>query len=279
MRQIFRQPVAASGELTFITDFAQLRCLVMDSRRKTASFQDLRRIPPKALSLIMNYGWQVKNMFKSDGRPLGEKEIDGRQLKGFQVSWCGQLWDVWLDAETGNPHLIETWDPRGFSTVMSSFVFDREFDDSLFSLSPPKEYTVRKKAKVIRPPRKPVESDMINGLRFLARHNDNTFPHQPGLTPEIVKTLKKKAESQKGRSKAKTAPSDSPESFDRMRQFLYFYNIDWHYTGKGVKLGDADAAIFWFRPKDSKTCRVIYGDLSIKDAAEKDLPKEMPQAK
>ncbi len=48
---------------------------------------------------------------------------------------------------------------------------------------------------------------------------------------------------------------------------------DWHYLGKDVKFGDADKAMFWYRPKDSPTYRVIYGDLSVKDVAPENLPK------
>ncbi len=48
---------------------------------------------------------------------------------------------------------------------------------------------------------------------------------------------------------------------------------EWHYAGAGVKLGDAATAIFWYQPQGSDTYRVIYGDLSVKDVAEADLPK------
>ena len=39
---------------------------------------------------------------------------------------------------------------------------------------------------------------------------------------------------------------------------------DWHYAGKGVTMGEADTAIFWYRPKDSISYRVIYGDMAEK---------------
>ena len=48
---------------------------------------------------------------------------------------------------------------------------------------------------------------------------------------------------------------------------------EWHYAGKGVKLGDADKAIFWYRPEGSGTYRVIYGDLKAADVAPENLPK------
>lgn len=43
-------------------------------------------------------------------------------------------------------------------------------------------------------------------------------------------------------------------------------NADAHYVGKGVSFGAADTPIFWYRPKDAKTYRVIYADLSVRDA-------------
>jgi len=41
---------------------------------------------------------------------------------------------------------------------------------------------------------------------------------------------------------------------------------DAHYAGKGIKLDAADMPIFWYRPKDAKTYRVVYADLTVRDA-------------
>ena len=50
---------------------------------------------------------------------------------------------------------------------------------------------------------------------------------------------------------------------------------DAHYAGKGVSLGAADKPIFWYRPKDSKKYRVIYADLSVREA---DTAPNVPDA-
>ena len=50
---------------------------------------------------------------------------------------------------------------------------------------------------------------------------------------------------------------------------------DAHYAGKGVSLGAADKPIFWYRPKDAKKYRVIYADLSVREA---DAPPNVPNA-
>jgi hypothetical protein len=52
-------------------------------------------------------------------------------------------------------------------------------------------------------------------------------------------------------------------------------DADAHYAGKGVSLGAADTPIFWYRPKDAKKYRVIYADLSVREA---ETPPSVPDA-
>ena len=46
---------------------------------------------------------------------------------------------------------------------------------------------------------------------------------------------------------------------------------DWVYRGKGIKVGNAKEAIFW-TPAGNGKYRVIYGDLSVRQADKKELP-------
>jgi hypothetical protein len=39
-----------------------------------------------------------------------------------------------------------------------------------------------------------------------------------------------------------------------------------HYAGKGVKRDAKDRPIFWYRSEESKKYRVIFADLSVRDA-------------
>jgi len=52
-------------------------------------------------------------------------------------------------------------------------------------------------------------------------------------------------------------------------------DADAHYAGKGVSLGAADTPIFWHRPKDAKKYRIIYADLSVREA---ETPPSVPDA-
>ena len=66
-------------------------------------------------------------------------------------------------------------------------------------------------------------------------------------------------------------------SFSKGIMFLQPYEMgmagDWRYLGSGVRLGEADKPVFWYRPDDSQYYRVIYGDLSVEDVSPLDLPK------
>ncbi len=50
---------------------------------------------------------------------------------------------------------------------------------------------------------------------------------------------------------------------------------DAHYAGQGVKVGAADTPVFWYRPRDAKTYRIIYADLSVREA---DTAPSVPNA-
>ena len=46
------------------------------------------------------------------------------------------------------------------------------------------------------------------------------------------------------------------------------------YRSEGVKLGDADKILFWYRPEGAANYRVLYGDLHEADVTEDKLPEK-----
>lgn len=44
------------------------------------------------------------------------------------------------------------------------------------------------------------------------------------------------------------------------------------YRSEGVKLGDADKILFWYRPEGAARYRVVHGDLHVSDVTEDRLP-------
>ena len=74
----------------------------------------------------------------------------------------------------------------------------------------------------------------------------------------------------------------SKEEVTALNQELFEYILfitrfpgegEWTYRGKGMRLGETETPIFWYRPKGSETYRVIYGDLHVENVYPEDLPE------
>ena len=107
----------------------------------------------------------------------------------------------------------------------------------------------------------------------LARLNKGRFPAYPTLSPEIIKQLDK-AGYKKEEVKTKAM------SIQKTVLFLAMMSTraeEWKYVGKDVKLGDAESVVMWWRPKGAKTCRVVFGDLKIRNATPEEM-KKLPKA-
>jgi hypothetical protein len=118
------------------------------------------------------------------------------------------------------------------------------------------------------------EEDFIEGLRIRAELFDGQFPD--GVA---VEDYLKQAPAIAGKLEELGLPEEQETELGmklgRHLLFIRFFKGQgqWHYAGSGVKLGDSDTPIFWYRQEGAETYRVIYGDLSVKDVSAEDLPK------
>jgi hypothetical protein len=124
------------------------------------------------------------------------------------------------------------------------------------------------------------EEDLTDALRHYSKLSGGPFPDS--LAPESLsdEVLVKKWHLKKGQwfnAKQMLAIMESNMMFQPGSTFMASLSpeADAHYAGKGVSLGAADKPIFWYRPRDSKKYRVIYADLSVRDA---DAPPNVPNA-
>ena len=208
---------------------------------------------------------------------LGEKQIDGRTVQGYRVSEAGMTDTVWVDPKTRELVEVEVEfdNAPGMSATMTGFRFDAELSDELFSLAPPKGYT---RLELQVDARQASEDDLIEYLRLWSSWTtDGTFP--PTLNPaELAKVSMELAKTGKFHAEK---PMDQQEllahTMKMTRGMMFVLGLpaesNWRYAGETVKYGDAQTPIFWYQPTGSATCRVIYGDLSIKDVAPQDLPE------
>jgi len=119
------------------------------------------------------------------------------------------------------------------------------------------------------------EEDFIEGLRIQAEVvGDGQFPDDVSVEHfiKMMPTLHEKVGKLQVSDEQMTALG---VKIQKGMMFIRFFKGEgkWIYAGKGVKLGDANTAIFWYRPKGSEKYHVIYGDLSVKETAEADLPR------
>ena len=213
---------------------------------------------------------------------------------------------LWADPQTARLVRVDIDNfSGGGRTVLSNFSYDMELEPSLFSLEPPEGYTVQTQTVT-----QPIEDDLVNVLRFIAQHNDATFPDSIGMNSKSLmlalqaeaksesEKLLKTPEAQELMQKLKADFGDDVDGFRRawmkewmemsapitqehtqkyMKGVLFYMTLkpenDSHYTGKGVKLGTPDRSIFWYKPAGADKYRVIDADLNIQEMAPEEVEK------
>jgi len=238
---------------------------------------------------------------------LGYNIIDGQETIEFRIQltekdqiigWQGKgTFTIWADTETKLPIRLEWYDEMfGVNTIADNLELNRELDESIFEMNVPDEFeleTIQDIAVHRQAPGNPTgldEEKMIEGFRNWVLLSDGIFPSS--MTMDTIKDLDPNASmtfKQVGwgfhlnfNSKRINEKYNSDKHFQTALTkainglFMVFglpADSDWHYAGKGVAMGEADRAIFWYRPQDSTSYRVIYGDLTVEDVAPEDLPE------
>ena len=210
--------------------------------------------------------------------PLGEKVIDGKRVVGFRVSTTATVLTLWGDPKTGVPVRAEMTMALmpNVKVTMSDFVFNVELDESLFSIEPPAGYEIIQGPAIDVSPT--VEKDLIETFRYYAQLSGGPFPGALDMGSLYEMVVMKKNRLEKGQKPNAKQLQEMMEAQVKLQRGLMFAvqlpkEADSHYAGRGVSLGAAGKPIFWYRPKDAKTYRVIYADLSVREAA---TPPSMP---
>lgn len=146
-------------------------------------------------------------------------------------------------------------------------VINTPIDASHFSMEAPTGYKVNTVQPTV------TEEQVLAFLKAVSKMNQDAFPDHTGWWAM-------------GKSEEEMTPAE--KEYDQLR-FKFFekkiHTAPVHlfeqqqakpdtfcYVGAGIKLGDADRIICWYQPVGQSKYRVIYGDLSVKEAAESELP-------
>jgi hypothetical protein len=256
-------------------------------------------------SLFMLEEWLNGGKVTSE---LGTREIQGRSVIGLRVTYGERQADFWVDCESRrivrfleptaakydpekdpvarNPTRPESeiWGQEIKGWIWTDIVYDPPLDHVQFVLVPPSGYEV-KTISNRKNHRVPTEKDLTDWLEVFAHVRGGTFTdneNSPGAIGDLTERIEKKPAEQRtvweqkfirGAIEKDELPLKGG-STSVLVTFYMTYHDTWHYQGKGVKLGDANTPICWYRPKGAMNYRVVYGDLRVKDVAPNELPKK-----
>jgi len=276
----FKEPgymrMTAPGGYVSVMDYVQEKGITILPPRKQFIEIEMSNLPNDPAQQQFEAIEKLRTLPDRADEELGTKEIDGRVLQGYRVTEENVINTVWIDPQTRELVIVEMEfvSAPSMSVIMTDFQFDVDLDDSLFSLTPPDGYT---RMEIQVDLSEISEQDLIEFLRLWSTWTkDSTFP--PTVNPAELAKIAMEMEKQGEFGDDQTPEQERLEHVMQMTRGLTFLlnlhtESNWRYAGEDVKFGDADTAIFWYRPKGSETYRVIYGDLSVKDVAPENLPK------
>jgi len=263
----------------------EIRMLTLDEQDKRAQFMmtantKSQNINPDLFAYVRGF---IKNPERFGVVDRGLQILAGQSVYCLHVATdVANVWTVWIDPKTQSPIRVELEHPRqGQTIIMTDIDFNPKFSQSEFDPNHiPVGYTLEKTQKGVVPtlPASPAtEKDLIEGLRCLAGLLGGHFPKSLHFLPDIKQQLRDYVVENNidvnslpiGQLQTKTIVFDM--FVKRLTDAPDYFDV--HYTGDGVKLGDSDTVILWYRPLDTTNYHVIYGDLTVKETTPEDLPE------
>ena len=263
-----------------ISDLQKGKIVTLVPAQKKAFVMELENVPEdqSQFNMFIEIRKRIMEAQESEDTSvdfLGEMKINGRTAIGYHVQKSGVDMTIWADPRTKLP--VQMKNSMGPVTyTITDIVFDVELEESLFSQEIPAEYTVH---TIQLDASEPTEKDLINLFRVWTEYMDGDLPSafERNVITEFIQYQRKKMR-ENGQEPSEKDVMELQKIIQKINRGGMFVQAlpavsDWHYAGKGVKLGDANTAIFWYCPQGSKNYRVIYGDLSIKEVAPENLPE------
>lgn len=278
-REFYKDPGLTRAETdpptasVVVIDTTTGKMLSMDPARKTAFIQDWnlaadmkKQLQDRAAATAKH----LKSLAAKDGKAIGKKKIGDVEAEGFRVEDQGTTWTVWVDPVKKLPLLMETTyrlGDRDVPATLSEFRIDPPLDDVLFRMDPPAGYALHK----VDVPLATGEDALINLLRTYAEASGGSFPSKP----DDPKAFQKQFPQEKWKGPDDPKMIRLVQSMAASVVFLQFeLKNAYGYAPDEVKLGDADKVLLWYRSKNSKKYRAIFGDLHAEDVEADRLPEK-----
>ena len=271
--QRIRRVISTQEHLVNIFDTENAKLLTLHTEGNIAVYSDIQGqvqdMTKNYVTVLLDIITNIQNNPDFEAEKIGEKEINGQNCVGF----VARNLTIWADAETGLPVRIEAQEP-GLTAIYKNLQFNIPVEEleSQVSMEIPDGYKLVESKGGEFDMGTPTEQDLVECLRIWAEDlSDGSFPETIGMT-EFTKQLPQ-VEGKLAESVA-SAEEGTQKGMSLGKGMLFHMGLqNRHYAGSGVKVGEADKAIFWYLPDGSETYRVIYGDLSVKDVTPENLPK------
>jgi hypothetical protein len=264
---LIRCEVESDGSVTVIDGIGN-RILVLDPKSRSALLlEGPVAADGGATNLAAGQVEELRKLAAARSEPVGRRRIGDVEAEGFRVGQPGQDVLVWVDPRAKVPLRIDLKTQVNDVLVpvsLANFQFDPSLDDRLFRFEPPAGYALSTGQNAARSDDEAI-ADM---LRTYAEHAEGRFPRQFADWTVYAHGLPE--DELRGAANAEAVRLI--QNITRVQIFLIECQEDYGYRPEGVKLGDADKVLFWYRRKGSAGYRAIYGDLHAADVTADQLP-------
>ncbi len=299
-REVLHPTIHGQIEHTCITDAVNRKSLSLVPTEKSAVLRELAVTPESPRG---PFAWFKEQMNEPDLQWVGKRTTAQGEVNVFRKVFHrdpGRGYpsrDFWVNPATKRLVAVQSpgadvYDPEtdparhnpvetawGRITPACVLMYDIDcdaaLDDSLFSLVPPAGYTLQTEQRA-----QVTEKEMVDYLGIMADYNGQTFPDRPySIDSKRLNEIYDKPKADRTAAEQKLLDTVNHYKMASLNMMPTAHFIEDHtikgsfrYLGNGVKLGDKDRIVCWYRLEDAATYRVVYGDLSIKDLAAEDLP-------
>lgn len=263
-------------ENPMIVDIDRKQMLILDSDSHEATLLGIEGMMSDGTHELLE---MIRTLVaKVDANPdlvaqkLGRREFDGVEAVGFELEDKVGTFRFWADPVSATPKRIEM-SLGETSYILKNIQIDLPVSDDLVSMEAPEGYTMSDQPTTQIGD--PTEEDLLVILGFWAEHiNGGTFPDQIGVQDmmELLPTLEATITNLE-LSKQEQGLYGLHYARCMMLIQILDQKGERHYAGKGVTYGDSQTAVMWYRQGDTKTYRVIYGDLHVEEVGLDKLPQ------
>ena len=268
-----RRTMSNMPNMTLVIDLDSEKMLVLDSEAKTAFYANIQgelgSTTQSYVKFLRDAITEIRD--NPDIEKLDEQIIDGRKAVGFIGRGPNTEVTIWADPKTAFPIQINLGIGQSHS-ILKNFELNVPVDESLLSMDVPPGYVLKDQMDFGNA----TEQDFVESLRIWAEVvGDGIFPQAIG-TESAMKDIAKLGQKLGQMNIPEEQGAEMGVAFGKGMLFHQLINNrgdEWKYIGAGVKLGESQTPVFWYKPEGSSEYRVIYGDLHVEDVSPDNLPQ------